>query len=82
MPPELDMSNFLVEAVNPTFDPNRVLLFASSSSMKKRTRYVSVGFYPARNYQHLVEFVGSKIKFIILDPQHVEKMAASLPKIF
>jgi len=74
-------SKFFVEAVNPAFDPNRVLLRRVFFINEEKTRYVSVGYYPARNYQPLVEFGGSKIKPVIIDPQHVEKMVACLPRI-
>jgi len=80
--PELDMcSNFFVEVVNPAFDPNRVLLRRVFFINEEKTRYVSVGYYPTRKYQPLVEFGGSKIKPVIIDPQHVETMVACLPRI-
>ena len=41
---------------NPAFDPKRVLLRRLFFINDVRTKYVSVGFYPARNYLPLLEF--------------------------
>jgi hypothetical protein len=41
---------------NPTFDPKRVLLRRLFYINEDRTKYVSVGFYPARDYLPLIEF--------------------------
>ena len=67
--PEFDTCNFLIENVSPEFDPKRVLL-RRVFFIEDKTRYVSVGFYPSRNYQPLVEFGGPKLKPIILTHQH------------
>jgi hypothetical protein len=53
--PEFDTCNFLIEAVSPEFDPNRVLLRIFFIN-EEETRYVYIGFYTARNYQPLLEF--------------------------
>ena len=67
--------------MNPEFDPNRVLLHRVFINEDK-TRYVSVGFCPTRNYQPFVEFGESKIEPVILtDSQHVATMAECLPRI-
>ena len=79
--PEFDTCNFLIEAVSPEFDPNRVLLQRVFFINEEKTRYVSIGFYPARNYQPLVEFGGSKIKPVLLAEQYVATMADCLPRI-
>ena len=42
---------------------------------------MSVGFYPSRNYQPLVEFGGPKVKPIILTDQNVAAMAECLLRI-
>jgi len=44
-----------IEIVSPTFDPNRILLRRLSFLNHDKSKYVSVGFYPAHNYQPLVE---------------------------
>ena len=49
-----------------------------------RTKYVSVGFYPARDYQLLVEFGAvkrNKTVVLILVDQYVATLAAILPSI-
>ena len=50
-------------------------------NQRKNTRYVSIGFYPARNYQPLVAFGGSKIKPVLPTEQYVATMADCLPRI-
>jgi len=79
--PEFHTCNFLIEAVSPEFDPNRVLLQRVFFNNEK-TIYVSIGFYPARNYQPLVEFGGSKIKLVLLADQYVATMADCPPRIW
>ena len=78
---EFDTCNFLIEAVSPEFDPQRVLLRRVFFIDENKTRYISVGFYPTQNYRPMVEFGGSKIKPVILTEQHVATMAECLPKI-
>ena len=50
-----------------------------------RTKYVSVGFYPAREYVLLVEFGvvrrGGRPKTIVLSDEHVDAMAVGLRKL-
>jgi len=41
---------------NAAFDPKRVLLRRMFFINEDKTKYVSVGYYPARDYQPLVEF--------------------------
>jgi len=43
-------------AANPAFDPQRMLLRRLLFLNTNKTKYVSVGFYPARDYLPLVEF--------------------------
>ena len=59
--PAFDTCNYLIEAISPDFDPNRELLQRVFFINEENTRYVSIGFYPVRNYQPLVAFGGSKI---------------------
>ena len=54
--PEFDACNFYLENVNLAFDPKRVLLRRIFIIVEDRTAYVSVGFYPTRDYQPFVEF--------------------------
>jgi len=55
-PSEFNTCNFYVEANNPLFDPKGVLLRRLFFIDVDRTKYVSVGFYPNRDYLPLVEF--------------------------
>jgi len=43
-------------SANLAFDPKRALLRRMFFINEDETKYVSVGFYPARDYQTLVEF--------------------------
>ena len=79
--PEFNTCKFLIKAVSPEIDPNRVLLQRVFFINVEKTRYVSIGFFPARNYQPLVEFGGSKIKRVLLAEQYVSTMAVCLPRI-
>ena len=76
--PELDTCNLLVEVISPAFDPNRVLLRRVFFIDEDKSKYVSVGYYPTRNYQPLVEIVGLGKMPIILTDQHVANMAEHL----
>jgi len=83
-PPEFDTCNFYVENVNLAFDPKRALLRRLFFYRRRQDTYVSVGFYPTRDYQPFVEF-GSVNKngstILILDDRQVNKMAECLPTI-
>jgi hypothetical protein len=62
--PELDVCNHYVENISLVFDPKRVLLPRTSFINEDYSKYVSVGFYPARDYQPLVEFEAyKKVRF-------------------
>jgi len=74
------MCKFIIESISPEFDPNRVLrrrVFIN----EEKTRYVSVGFYSAQNYQTLAEIGGLRIKPLIVREQHVATMAVSQLRI-
>ena len=70
---------------NPAFFPKRVLLCRLFFINGDRTKYASVGFHPARDYQPLVEFVVVRrycgLKTINLNDKHVYAMAEGLPKL-
>jgi len=71
-------------AANPAFDPQRVLLRRLFFINANKTKFVSVGFYPARHYLPLVEFgvvrtCGSKS--IILTDEQVYTLAQCLPTV-
>ena len=69
---------------NPAFDPKRVLLRRMFFINDDRTKYMSVGYYPARDYQPLVEFGAIRrggSKSLILADEQVTAMADCLPAI-
>jgi len=83
-PPEFDTCNFYSKAVNLIFDPKRFLLRSLFFMDKDRTKYVSVGFFPARDYQPFLEFGSVKnhgSTILILDDRQVNKMAECLSRI-
>ena len=86
LPPDASAYNdiFTYWAANPAFDPLRVLLRLLFSLNANKTKYVSVGFYPARDCLPLLEFgviqsCGSKA--IILTDEQVYTLAQCLPTI-
>jgi len=70
--------------VIPAFDPKWVLFRRMFFVYEEKTKYVSVGFYPARDYQPLVEFGAIRrgvSKSLILADEQVAALADSLPAI-
>jgi len=69
---------------NPAFDPKRVLLHRMFFINEDKTKYVSVGYYSARDYQPLVEFGAIRrggSKSLILADEQVAALADCLPSI-
>jgi len=69
---------------NPAFDPKRVLLRRIFFVNEDKIKYVSVGYYPARDYQPVVEFGAIRrggSKCLILAYEQVASMVACLPSI-
>jgi len=66
------------EATSLLFDPNRVLLRRVFFLDPDKTRYISVGYYPSRNYQPLVEIGTPKQHLILLSDHHVTTLAEHL----
>jgi len=84
LPPDAYSDICTYWAANPAFDPQRVLLRHLFFLNANKTKYVSVGFYPARDYLPLVEFgvirsCGSKA--ISLTDDQVYTLAQCLPAI-
>jgi hypothetical protein len=79
--PEFDTCNYYSESVGLTFDPQWVLLRRVFFLNKEKSKYVSVGFYPALDYQPLVEFGGSQNKPIFITPYIAESLAQHLPRM-
>ena len=79
--PELDQSYTFVEIVSCTFDPNRVLLRRPFFMNDDKSKYVLVGFYPAQNYQPLVEFGCAKLLPMLHMSDYVALMFEYLPTL-
>ena len=83
---EFESCNFFATQafVTPAFaDPKRVLLRRVFFVDEDRTKYVSVGFYPTRDYQPQVEFGAVKrykTTVLVLGDQYVATLAAILPR--
>lgn len=80
---EFDTWDFFDEAT-PAFT-ERVLLRSFYFVDEDRTQYVSVGFYPTRNYRPQVEFGAvkrNKTIFLVPADQHVKTLADILPWTF
>jgi len=79
--PEFDTCHFYAEAVNLIFDPKRVLLRRQFFIDEDKTKYISIGFHRARDYQPFVEFGSIKkngSNMHILDDRQVNKVAECL----
>jgi hypothetical protein len=70
----------LFQPFSPFFVPSIVLLRRIFFGTNK-IGYVSVGFYPARNYNVLVEFGGPKLTRNTLADQYVRTLAEHLPAL-
>ena len=57
------------------FDPNKVLLRRVFFLEPEKTKYISVGFYPARHYQPMVEIGSPKSAPVVLTDQHVKTLS-------
>ena len=77
-PPEPDLY-LNTDCVNTLFDPSRVLLRRVFFLDPEKSKYISMGFYPSRNYQPLVEIGCPKSNPLILTDQHVKTLAEHLP---
>jgi hypothetical protein len=77
--PEFNTCNYYNESVGLTFDRQRVQIRRVFFLNIDKSKYVSVGFYPALDYQPLVEFGGSQNKPIFITPDIVESLAQHLP---
>ena len=80
--PSCDMCTYW--PANPAFEPKRVLLRCMFFINEDKTRYVSVGFYPARDYQPLVEFCAIQRggpKSLNLTDEQFDTLAGRLPAI-
>ena len=60
-------------------DPNKILLSRVFFLDPEQTKYISAGFYPARNLQPMVAIGSPKSTPIVLTVQHVKTLSEHLP---
>ena len=65
----------------PAFDHSRVLLRRVFFLNVEKSGYVSVGFYPAREYQQLVEFGETRFLPLVLPTDCVNNVVERLPRL-
>jgi len=73
-----DITGSYTEATSLLFDPNRVLLIRVFFLDPDKTRYISVGYYPSRNYQPLVEIGSPKQNPILFTDHHMTTLTEHL----
>jgi len=75
-PPELDTCLDVVSTV--LANPNRATLLRVFFIAEDMSKFVSVGYYPARGYQPLAEFGGAKKLPLLLDAKQLQTMAKNI----
>ena len=77
--------NLYILANNPAFDPKRLPLHRLFFINENRTKFVSVGFYPVRDYLPLVGFgvlrMGGGPKNLDLSDEQLDALAETLPTL-
>jgi hypothetical protein len=79
-PPKLDTCLDVVSAV--LANPNRAMLRRVFFIAEDKSKFLSVGHYPARGYQPLAEFGGAKKLPLLLDAQQLQRMAENIAALF
>jgi len=74
--PELDTRLDVVSTA--LANPNRALLRRVFFIAEEKSKFVSLGFYPARGYQPLAEFGGAKKLPLLLNAQQLQTMADNI----
>jgi len=75
-PPELDTCLDVVSTV--LANPNRAMLRRVFFIAEYKSKFVSVGYSPARGYQPLAEFGGAKNLPLLLDAQRLQTLAENI----
>jgi len=78
-PPELDTCMDIVSTA--LANPNRAMLRRVVFIAEDKSKFVSVGYYPARGYQPLAEFGGAKKLPLLLDAQQLQKLAENIASL-
>jgi len=74
--PELDTCLEVVTAA--LSNPNRAMLRRVFFVAEDKSKYMSVGYYPARGYLPLAEFGGAKKLHLLLNVQQLQTMADNI----
>jgi len=74
--PELDTCLGIVSIA--LANPNRAMLRRVFFIAEDKSKFVSVGYYPARGYQPLAEFGGAKELPLLLDTQQLQTLAENI----
>ena len=77
--PELDMCLDMVSTV--LANPNRAMLRRVFFIAEDKSKFVSVGYFPARGYQPLAEFGGTKKLPLLLDIQQLQILAENIASL-
>jgi len=75
-PPKLDTCLDVVSTV--LANPNKAMLRCVFFIAEDKSKFVSVGYYPARGYQPLAEFGGAKKLPLLLDAQQLQTMTENI----
>ena len=75
-PPELDTCLDVFSTV--LANPNRAMVRRVFFIAEDKSKFVSVGYYPARGYQPLAKFGGAKKLPLLLDAQQLQTMAENI----
>ena len=74
----LELDTCLEVVTSALSNPNRAMLRRVFFIAGDKSKYVSVGFYPARGYQPLAEFGGTKKLPLLLNAQQLQTMAENI----
>ena len=74
-PAPLELESCLDVVSTALANPNRAMLRRVFFIAEDKSKFVSVGFYPARGYQPLAEFGGAKKLPLLLNAQQLQTMA-------
>ena len=78
--PHIDTCNSYAESISPAFNPKRVLLRRVFFIGADKTKNISIGFYPTKHYQPMVEIGAPDKSPLLLNDQQVRLMAEHLPR--
>jgi len=78
-PPELETCLDIVST--PLANPNRAMLRRVFFIAEDKSKFLSVGYYPARGYQPLAEFGGAKKLPLLFDAQQLQTLVENIATV-